>query len=79
MRKTNRSGVAIPCCVFLFVFLKHCEGAPAPSEGMNAAPLLGAANFIPSPEHPVGFGGDGSFWYAGANPPCEFQDGTRNR
>lgn len=35
-------------------------------------PAYGAADFVPSPAHPVGFCADGNGWYEGAEPPAEW-------
>ncbi len=35
-----------------------------------------AANWQASPTDPVGFAGQGNFWYPGATPPTEFWEGT---
>lgn len=39
--------------------------APAAPSG----PLLGSADFMPTPDHPVGWRGDGTGHYPGATPP----------
>jgi outer membrane protein assembly factor BamB len=42
--------------------------AAAPGKGSDKAPL-GSPDFRPSPEHPIGWRGDGTGCYPGANPP----------
>lgn len=43
----------------------------------KSAPVpIGHADFHPSPEHPIGFRGDGSGNFEGATPPIEWWDGT---
>lgn len=37
---------------------------------------IGHADFVPTPEHPIGFRGDGQGCYPGATPPIEWWDGT---
>jgi hypothetical protein len=37
---------------------------------------LGHANFVPTPERPIGHRGDGQGWFPGATPPIEWWDGT---
>jgi hypothetical protein len=36
----------------------------------------GAAGFLPTPQRPIGFRGDGGGWYPGACPPVEWWEGT---
>lgn len=42
-----------------------------------AEPPMGSADFVPTPDRPVGFRGDGSGIYPGATPPTEFSN-TKN-
>lgn len=44
------------------------EKTAAPTKGNDKAPL-GSPEFYPSPERPIGWRGDGSGCYPGANPP----------
>ena len=37
-------------------------------------PRYGAADFVPTPERPVGYRGDGSGIYPGATPPLHFSE-----
>ena len=76
MQQTNRWIITAACGVVVGTTAALAADKRVSSSGQNTRPLYGAADFVPSPERPVGFGGDGSFWYAGANPPSEFQDGT---
>jgi outer membrane protein assembly factor BamB len=42
-----------------------------------AEPVLGSADFRPSPEHPFGFRGDGTGQFAGATPVTEWDEKTK--
>ena len=76
MQRPNLWEVAVACVVAGCAAAVLAGDTPPPTTGKTTGPVFAAADFIPSPEHPVGFGGNGDFWYAGATPPFEFQDGT---
>ena len=45
-------------------------------ELVTGQPALGAADFRPSPDRPVGYRGCQNGWFPGATPPLRFSDGT---
>jgi outer membrane protein assembly factor BamB len=57
--------------VFVFIFV-----AGGPGLAMAAAVSLGSEKFVPTPEHPVGWRGDGSGRYPGATPPMSWERRT---
>jgi hypothetical protein len=68
---TLAAGVLAACLV----------GGPAmvnlQAAGAPSVPNYGAADFVPTPERPVGFQADGNGWYPGAAPAVvEWWDGT---
>ncbi len=42
----------------------------------SEVPRYGAAEFVPTPETPIGFRADGNGWYPGATPPAQWWEGT---
>src|SRR5689334_8660423 len=50
----------------------------AGANGKRGADELGAPDFIPSAEHPVGWRGDGTGRYPGATPPLEWYRRIKN-
>jgi outer membrane protein assembly factor BamB len=62
MKKITRIG----CCLTL-----ACAGSVSAAE----QPRYGAADFLPTPDQPIGFRADGNGWYPGATPPVEWWEG----
>jgi len=56
----------LACCTLLFI----SAGALA---DQGPAGLPGSSRYVPTPEHPVGWRGDGSGRYPGADPPTTWQ------
>lgn len=68
MKRTIRSFSNIfPTAIFLAMVAYASAAEPPP---------LGHKDFYPSPQHPVGFRGDGNGCFPGATPVAEFWDGT---
>ena len=53
----------------LIALLVAASCALIPFAGQAGEPLRGSPDFVPSPEHPVGWRGDGSGRFPGAEPP----------
>jgi hypothetical protein len=50
---------------------------PGAQAADKPAPVpIGHADFVPTPERPIGHRGDGQGWFPGATPPSEWWDGT---
>lgn len=64
----NRNRIHMICCLSLLACL-----APV---GASEVPRYGAADFVPTPETPIGFRADGNGWYPGATPPAQWWEGT---
>ncbi len=64
--------------------IKTVADAKTPAKEMSgggkrgATAELGAPDFVPSPEHPVGWRGDGTGRYPGATPPLEWYRRLKN-
>ena len=59
------------CLLFVPLFLSTLASAADPAP-------LGAANFLPTPENPIGWRGDGTGRYPGATPPKEWYIRLKN-
>ena len=56
----------------LIALLVAASCALIPPAGRAGEPLRGSSDFAPSPEHPVGWRGDGSGRFPGAEPPLHW-------
>jgi len=61
------SHLFVPAIAIVLAVASALAGEPA-AKGNDKAPL-GSPDFYPSPEHPVGWRGDGSGRYTAATPP----------
>ncbi len=68
----------IPSSTLMVVMttLALSAGEPAPVADRGNSAALGGKDFYPSPEHPVGFRGDGSGYFPGATPVTAWSEGT---
>src|SRR5437868_516411 len=74
MRMLMRSFVIwciVSCLAVFFVERAGLTGSAAMAKGAGG-PLLGSPDFKPTPEHPLGWRGDWTGRFPGANPPTEW-------
>ena len=57
---------------FPLTFIAGLLAASLPAHTFADAPPYGAADFVPTPDRPIGFRGDGSGHFPGATPPRTF-------
>ena len=79
--KSNTLIQSLSLIICLPLALLNCMAADVPAV-VPQGPQLGSADFYPSPEHPVGWRGDGTGCYPAAHPPTTWsrtQSGTGYR
>jgi outer membrane protein assembly factor BamB len=69
----HRSRVLIATISLALLALAMPAGHAADHPRANPDALLGAADFLPTPQHPVGWRGDWSGRYPGATPPLQWE------
>jgi len=77
-RKTTRLGLCLLTGLgaALAGYANEGNGVVTIVPTVTSGPLLGAPEFMPTPERSVGWRGDGSGIYPGARPPLEWAEGT---
>ncbi len=78
-RRAHPGAIALALLLLAAGSSGRCRAADAPgAESRKAVTILGAATFSPTPEHVVGWRGDGSGRFPGATPPIAWSRQVRD-